>query len=68
MNLAHNLGMRVTAEGVETAGQLAILRALECDQMQGYLFGRPAPEVRVADTDAALMCGPPAAPLVRAAA
>ncbi len=68
VNLAHNLGMHVTAEGVETAGQLAILRALECDQMQGYLFGRPAPEVRVADTDASLMRGPLAAPLVRAAA
>jgi diguanylate cyclase (GGDEF)-like protein/PAS domain S-box-containing protein len=38
--LARNLGMRVVAEGVETEGQLAQLRALSCDYAQGYLFSK----------------------------
>ena len=42
-NLGHNLGLQVTVEGVETPEQLAVLRELGCDQMQGYLFARPAP-------------------------
>ena len=41
--LAHQLGMKVTAEGIETMRQAEILRGLACDQFQGYLFGRPAP-------------------------
>jgi len=40
--LARNLGMKVVAEGVETEGQLAQLRALSCDYGQGYLFSKPA--------------------------
>ena len=39
--LAHNLGMRVLAEGVETESQLRFLARYGCDQMQGYLFSRP---------------------------
>ncbi|UGQ48010.1 bifunctional diguanylate cyclase/phosphodiesterase [Massilia endophytica] len=39
--LAHNLKLRVIAEGVETAAQLAFLRRHACDEMQGYLFSRP---------------------------
>jgi diguanylate cyclase (GGDEF)-like protein/PAS domain S-box-containing protein len=39
--LAHNLGMEVVAEGVETPEQLAGLRALECQYAQGYLFSKP---------------------------
>jgi diguanylate cyclase (GGDEF)-like protein len=39
--LAGNLGMHVTAEGIETAEQLAQLRALQCDYGQGYLFSKP---------------------------
>ncbi len=39
--LAHSLGMDVVAEGVETPEQLQMLRALDCDFMQGYLFSRP---------------------------
>ena len=42
-HLGHNLGLQVTVEGVETQEQLAMLRELGCDQMQGYLFARPAP-------------------------
>ena len=40
-HLAHALGMRVVAEGVETAAQYALLRASGCDEAQGYLLGRP---------------------------
>lgn len=43
VTLARELGMRVVAEGVETAEQLTALRALGCDLVQGYLFARPAP-------------------------
>ncbi len=39
--LAHNLGMRVIAEGIETATQLAQLRALGCEYGQGYHFAKP---------------------------
>ncbi len=41
--MAHSLGIRVTAEGVETSEQLTILRSLRCDAIQGYYFSRPVP-------------------------
>ena len=41
--LADSLGMESTAEGVETAGQLALLSALGCSSVQGYWFHRPSP-------------------------
>jgi EAL domain-containing protein (putative c-di-GMP-specific phosphodiesterase class I)/GGDEF domain-containing protein len=41
--LAHELGIRVTAEGVETAEQLEIIRSLGIDEAQGYFFGIPQP-------------------------
>jgi len=40
--LAHALNMEVVAEGVETEAQLEALQKLNCDQMQGFLLGRPA--------------------------
>ncbi|HZQ28454.1 MAG TPA: EAL domain-containing protein [Acidimicrobiales bacterium] len=43
ISLAHALGLQAVAEGVETAGQLAQLRALGCDAAQGYALGRPGP-------------------------
>lgn len=43
LSLAHALGLKVVAEGVETEEQLEILRAKECDIIQGYLMGRPLP-------------------------
>ncbi len=39
--LAHSMELSVVAEGVETKGQMEFLRELNCDYMQGYLFGRP---------------------------
>jgi EAL domain-containing protein (putative c-di-GMP-specific phosphodiesterase class I) len=41
--MAHKLGLVVIAEGVEQEAQLAHLRANDCDQVQGYLLGRPLP-------------------------
>ena len=41
--MAHNLGMQVIAEGVETQAQADFLRRGGCDQLQGYLVGRPQP-------------------------
>jgi EAL domain-containing protein (putative c-di-GMP-specific phosphodiesterase class I) len=41
--LAHSLGIRVVAEGVETHTQLELLQELGCDTVQGYLVGRPVP-------------------------
>jgi EAL domain-containing protein (putative c-di-GMP-specific phosphodiesterase class I) len=38
--LAHNMGLSVVAEGVETEEQLAVLRAMGCDKVQGHLFGK----------------------------
>ncbi len=43
INLAHALKLKVVAEGVETEEQLRQLRLLNCDQMQGFLFGKPVP-------------------------
>jgi len=46
--MAHSLGLRVVAEGVETADQLGLLQSLHCDEVQGYLLGRPAPAGEIA--------------------
>lgn len=43
ISLAHNLKLRVIAEGVETAAQSAYLRRHGCDDMQGYYFSKPVP-------------------------
>jgi EAL domain-containing protein (putative c-di-GMP-specific phosphodiesterase class I) len=45
--MAHALGMDVTAEGIETARQLAAVRAVGCDWGQGYYFSRPVSAAEV---------------------
>jgi EAL domain-containing protein (putative c-di-GMP-specific phosphodiesterase class I) len=45
--IARSLGMRVTAEGVETPEQARALKALGCDLLQGYHFSRPVPAAHV---------------------
>jgi len=41
INLAHSLKLKVVAEGVETEEQCRLLRLLNCDEMQGFLFSKP---------------------------
>jgi EAL domain-containing protein (putative c-di-GMP-specific phosphodiesterase class I) len=47
VSLARAFGMKTVAEGVETVEQLNMLRALECDQAQGFYLGRPTPAADV---------------------
>ena len=46
--LAYSLGMKVVAEGVENAQQLAFLDAEACDIAQGFLFSKPIPAAMIA--------------------
>ncbi len=55
VNLAHDLGLTVVAEGVETKAEHRILRAIGCDYAQGYLFARP---LAVLDAEAFLNRSP----------
>jgi EAL domain-containing protein (putative c-di-GMP-specific phosphodiesterase class I) len=43
IEIGHELGMKVMAEGVETSAQLEFLRLKGCDSAQGYFFSRPLP-------------------------
>ena len=43
INFAHTLGYKVVAEGVETTKEATILKTLNCDYAQGYLYARPLP-------------------------
>ena len=49
VELAHNLGLSVVAEGLETAKQWTLLQTLGCDQGQGYFLSRPMPAEQFAD-------------------
>jgi EAL domain-containing protein (putative c-di-GMP-specific phosphodiesterase class I) len=44
IDLAHNLGLRVVAEGIEDERSLARLRSMGCDEAQGYFMSRPLAE------------------------
>jgi len=47
IDLAHNLGLKVTAEGVETEGALALLDILNCEYAQGFYMSRPIPADKI---------------------
>jgi predicted signal transduction protein with EAL and GGDEF domain len=47
--MAGVLGMRTVAEGVETERELAIIREIRCDEVQGYLVARPMPLPKLKD-------------------
>jgi diguanylate cyclase len=49
IDLAHNLGLSVVAEGVETAQVWALLKRMGCDEAQGYFIAKPMPEAAFAD-------------------
>ena len=49
IDLAHRLGLRVVAEGVETPETWELLCSMDCDEVQGYFFSRPIPEERFVD-------------------
>jgi EAL domain-containing protein (putative c-di-GMP-specific phosphodiesterase class I) len=51
--MAHRMGIRVVAEGVETAEQFYLLRSMECDSAQGFLFGKALPP---ADIEGRYLC------------
>ncbi|GIU27974.1 hypothetical protein TUM4433_15570 [Shewanella schlegeliana] len=44
ITIAHNMGLSVVGEGVEEASQLSILRALKCEEIQGYIFSKAVTE------------------------
>lgn len=46
LDMARQFNMRVTAEGVETAEQVEVLRGAGCDEMQGYLVSKPVPKAQ----------------------
>jgi Amt family ammonium transporter len=55
VELGSGLGMKVVAEGVETLEEALFLAGIGCDQLQGYLLGRPAPmSQRIVDIDSAV--------------
>ena len=67
VDLAHSLGLKIVAEGVETAESLAILTAMGCDLAQGYFIARPMPLTKVVDflDEARALSAPVAASKVR---
>ncbi|WP_124538456.1 bifunctional diguanylate cyclase/phosphodiesterase [Piscinibacter terrae] len=61
IELAHSLGLSVTAEGVETVAQEATLRSWDCDVVQGFLHSRPSPAAVATDLLVTERKGMPAA-------
>jgi len=47
--MGHSLGLKVIAEGVETREQLAAIRDIGCDEVQGFLFSRPVPATQISE-------------------
>ena len=48
IDLGHNLGMRIIAEGVETELEATMLEGMGCERAQGYYFSRPVPPEKIA--------------------
>ncbi len=59
VGLGQSLHVTITAEGVETEGQAAMLRKWGCDQVQGYYYGRPEAEISENDEDDTPLDAPP---------
>ena len=49
-NMCHHNGIRVVAEGAETREQVALLKEVNCDMVQGYVFSKPLPEAQFEET------------------
>jgi EAL domain-containing protein (putative c-di-GMP-specific phosphodiesterase class I) len=49
IDLAHNMGLRVVAEGIETQEIWNMLTELNCDQGQGFLMSRPVPHTTLGE-------------------
>ena len=49
IRMAHELGLKVVAEGVETDWQLVQLRQLGCNQIQGFVYSKPIPGLAIPD-------------------
>ncbi|CAM2926705.1 GGDEF domain-containing phosphodiesterase [Legionella worsleiensis] len=47
ISVAHSLGLKVVAEGVENAAQVGFLKSADCDEIQGYYFSKPVPFAEV---------------------
>ncbi len=64
IELSKALGLTCTAEGVERENQLAVLDALGCESVQGYLFARPTPAAEAADAFTQLALADAATPVL----
>jgi len=49
IELGHNMGLKIIAEGIETKGQLTYLKQMSCDTIQGFYYSKPLPANEVAD-------------------
>ena len=67
IRVAHDLGRRVIATGVETKAQAEVLRALGCDEIQGYIHSAAVPAGQVPELVSGMAQGPGAHHLTRGA-
>jgi EAL domain-containing protein (putative c-di-GMP-specific phosphodiesterase class I) len=65
IRLAHELGLDIIAEGVETEAQVRFLMGAGCEQAQGYYFSRPVPALKATELLRAGRVEPAASPMPR---